>query len=55
MMIFKVVNSNYDGALLTAMLIERRLAVPYHGQAKADVAEAHARNHDFLVADGKIE
>lgn len=39
---------------LREKLIEGRYAVPYHGGAKADVAELHAENLAALVARGEL-
>ncbi|MDE2901770.1 MAG: hypothetical protein OXP73_01945 [Chloroflexota bacterium] len=44
-----------DGASLAQTLIGRRLAVPYRGQAKRDIAELHDRNVAWLLAEGQIE
>ena len=44
-----------DGVTLTQHLLEQHLAVPYKGEAKSKVAEAHARNIAILVSQGKIQ
>ena len=47
-----VVTSNGS---LREHLIKERLAVPYHGQAKSDVAEAHKENLAYLTAEGLVD
>ena len=39
---------------LTKVLISEGHAVPYHGQAKEDVAEAHLANRERLIAEGVV-
>ena len=43
-----------DGKSLVQTLIERRLGVPYHGQAKAAVAELHLNNQVYLESRGML-
>ena len=43
-----------DGETMRDMLVADNLAVAYHGQNKADVAEAHAKNLAILVAQGRV-
>ena len=44
-----------DGVSLVETLIERRLGVPYHGQAKAKIADQHAENLGHLLATGQLQ
>ena len=44
-----------DGKLLSAMLFDMRLAVPYAGQAKSEVAAAHQKNIEALVESGRLQ
>ena len=37
-----------DGRMLCALLVAERLAVPYHGQNKADIRAEHEANWDWL-------
>jgi micrococcal nuclease len=39
---------------LTQVLISEGHAVPYHGQAKEDVEEAHLANRERLIAEGIV-
>ena len=43
------------GAKLSDHLLDSRLAVAYHGQAKADVQAEHDKNIKYLVEKGLIE
>ena len=40
--------------MVTEILIKEGHAVAYHGQSKDDVAEAHLRNRERLIAEGKV-
>lgn len=40
--------------LVTEIMIEEGHAVPYHGQAKEDIAEQHLNNRVKLVTDGVV-
>ena len=44
-----------DGRSLRDELLERRLGVPYHGQAKSEVAALHLENIERLVEQGQIQ
>jgi micrococcal nuclease len=47
---FSVYDSEKDRYVdLTKLMIEKHLAVPYHGQSKDDIAEMHLRNRVFLT------
>ena len=41
--------------MVTEVLIEEGHAVPYHGQSKDDVQEAHMTNRQRLIGEGKVE
>jgi len=43
-----------DGRLYTSIMIETRHAVPYEGQAKADIEAAHLVNREILIESGEI-
>jgi len=43
-----------NGQRLSAYLVERRLAVPYHGQNKADIQAEHEANVQYLMESGEI-
>ena len=43
-----------DGTLYTDVMIETHHAVPYEGQAKADVEAAHLKNREILIESGEI-
>ena len=65
---FKAMSSSYDargkfgrammdfhlpaGKMLCQTLIDEHLAVPYHGQNKADIRWSHEANYDILEAQG---
>lgn len=42
------------GKTVTEILIEEGHAVPYHGQSKDDVQEAHLANRNRLISEGKV-
>ena len=42
------------GRTVTEILIEEGHAVPYHGQSKDDIQEAHMANRNRLIAEGKV-
>lgn len=44
-----------DGRLYTEVMIETHHAVPYEGQAKADVEAAHLVNREILWESGEVE
>ena len=44
-----------DGRLYTEVMVETHHAVPYEGQAKADVEAAHLKNREILWESGEIE
>ena len=44
-----------DGRLYTEVMVESHHAVPYEGQAKADVEAAHLKNREILWESGEIE
>lgn len=47
---FSVYDSEKDRYVdLTKLMIEKHLAVPYHGQSKDDIEEMHLRNRVFLT------
>ena len=39
---------------LVEMLIEDNMAVPYDGQSKDDIKEAHLKNRQILIESGKV-
>jgi len=43
-----------DGRLYTEVMIETYHAVPYEGQAKADIEAAHLVNRKILIESGEI-
>ena len=43
-----------DGTLYTDVMIETHHAVPYEGQAKADIEAAHLVNREILIESGEI-
>ena len=43
-----------DGTLYTDVIIETHHAVPYEGQAKADIEAAHLVNREILIESGEI-
>jgi micrococcal nuclease len=43
-----------DGRLYTDIMVETHHAVPYEGQAKADVEAAHLVNREILIESGEI-
>ena len=43
-----------DGRLYTDIMVESHHAVPYEGQAKADVEAAHLKNREILIESGEI-
>ena len=49
------VNQNGDTSRATEILINEGYAVAYHGQSKDDVKEAHLRNRERLIAEGKVQ
>tara|TARA_B100000085_G_scaffold284393_1_gene317373 strand:+ start:1047 stop:1490 length:444 start_codon:yes stop_codon:yes gene_type:complete len=49
------VNQNGDTSRATEILINEGYAVAYHGQSKDDVKEAHLKNRERLIAEGKVE
>ena len=40
--------------MVTEILIKEGYAVAYHGQNKDDVAKAHLKNRERLIAEGKV-
>lgn len=44
-----------DGRLYTEVMVETHHAVPYEGQAKADVESAHLVNREILWESGEVE
>ncbi len=44
-----------DGVLLSQHLLENHLAVPYNGENKKLVADAHAANRKILIEQGKVK
>ena len=44
-----------DGRLYTEVMVETHHAVPYEGQAKADVEVAHLVNREILWESGEVE
>ena len=49
------VNQNGDKSSATEILINEGYAVAYHGQSKDDVKEAHLKNRERLIAEGKVQ
>ena len=43
-----------EGKRITETLVEEGHAVAYHGQSKADVQDAHMKNRERLIAEGKV-
>jgi len=43
-----------EGKRITEFLIEEGHAVAYHGQSKEDVQDAHMKNRERLIAEGKV-
>ena len=43
-----------DKTSINAALVSEHLAVPYHGQSKQDIDDAHAANYEILKAKGLI-
>ena len=43
-----------DGNKVSTYLVENRLAVPYHGQAKAKIQAQHDENLQYLIEQGLI-
>ena len=43
-----------DGTLYTEVMVETHHAVPYEGQAKADIEAAHLVNRKILIESGEI-
>ena len=43
------------GRTVTEILIEEGHAVAYHGQSKDDVQDAHMKNRQRLIAEGKVD
>ena len=43
------------GRTVTEILIEEGHAVAYHGQSKDDVQDAHMKNRNRLIAEGKVD
>ena len=43
-----------DGTLYTEVMVETHHAVPYEGQAKADIEAAHLVNREILIESGEI-
>ncbi len=43
-----------DGRLYTEVMVETHHAVPYEGQAKADIEAAHLVNREILIESGEI-
>ena len=43
-----------DGRLYTDIMVESHHAVPYEGQAKADIEVAHLKNREILIESGEI-
>lgn len=39
---------------VTEIMIAEHHAVKYHGQAKADIAEAHLANREYLISEGIV-
>ena len=43
-----------DGKRITETLVEEGHAVAYHGQSKDDIHEAHMKNRERLLSEGKV-
>ena len=43
-----------DKTSINAALVSEHLAVPYHGQSKQDIDDAHAANYDILKEKGLL-
>lgn len=43
------------GRTVTEILIEEGHAVAYHGQSKDDIQDAHMKNRQRLIAEGKVD
>ena len=43
-----------DGRMITDILIKEGYAVPYHGQSKNDIRDAHMTNRIKLLSEGII-
>ena len=43
-----------DGRLYTEVMVETHHAVPYEGQSKDDIQEAHLKNREILIESGEI-
>jgi len=43
-----------NGINLNQLLIEEKLAVPYHGQSKDEIEKQHLENRQILITAGKI-
>ena len=43
-----------DDKLFTEIMIEKNLAVRYHGQSKDDIEEEHLRNREYLYEQGLV-
>lgn len=43
------------GKTVTEILIEEGHAVAYHGQSKDDVQDAHMKNRQRLISEGKVD
>jgi len=43
-----------EGKRITETLVEEGHAVAYHGQSKDDVQDAHMKNRERLIAEGKV-
>ena len=44
--------TNYTDQTVNEYMIEKYHAVPYYGQSKDDIAEAHLRNREFVNLNG---
>jgi hypothetical protein len=40
---------------MTEIMIEDGHAVPYHGQSKDEIHEAHMKNRERLIEEGVVE
>lgn len=45
----------FGGKTVSEILIEEGHAVAYHGQSKDDVQDAHLKNRQRLIAEGKVD
>ncbi len=45
----------FDGVILSEYLIANHLAVPYNGENKKTVADAHLANRKILIEQGKVK